>query len=246
MSKTIVFILAAITAIAVFAGGLYAFTSIKQGSNKSVSYENMLKGVEHYVNSTVKINKSKVIYIDPYLIKGEPVDADIVFVTHTHFDHFSIQDIKKVMKEDATLVVTTDGVKAAKKAGIKDIVEVEPMKEYKAKGIEFETVPAYNTSHSKSKKWVGYIIKVDNIRYYAAGDTDNIPEMSTIKCDVAFLPVGGNYTMSAKDALDAVNIIKPFIAVPVHFGEVAGTYKDAEEFVNGLGEDIRGALLQKQ
>ena len=116
------------------------------------------------------------------------------------------------------------------------------------KGIKFKTIPAYNTNktfHPKGNDWVGYIITINNIRYYIAGDTDITEENKKVKCDVAFVPVGGTYTMNAKEAADLVNQIMPKIAVPIHYGSIVGTNKDAEEFINMLNPDISGSILMK-
>lgn len=211
--------------------------------------ESLLEGVSHFKQSTIRIEGEKTIYIDPYSVDGEPKDADIVFVTHTHGDHLSITDIKKVMKSGAILVTPADGVEKVRKQGLNNIVEVAPDKEYTVEGISFKTVPAYNTNkdfHEKSSNWVGYIIKRGDARYYVAGDTDLIPEMKDFKTDVAFLPVGGTYTMTAKEAIDAANLIKPAVAVPIHFTDIVGTDEDARKFAAGLDKGIKGVILKKQ
>ncbi len=239
--KKIISFLIIISALLVFClPNLYAETAIPQSSD-------LLKGVQHLTQSTVRIEGSKTIYIDPIGIEGEPKDADIVFVTHTHGDHFSTSDIKKLLKKDGILVITADGVSQAKKDGITNIVSVAPNKTYAVKNIKFDSVPAYNINkdfHTKSSKWVGYIISMNNIKYYHAGDTDIIPEMKNIKADVAFLPVGGTYTMTSEEAIKATNTIKPKVAVPIHYADVVGTADDAQNFVNGLDKKIKGVVLK--
>ena len=116
-------------------------------------------------------------------------------------------------------------------------------------GIKFETIPAYNTNktfHPKENGWVGYIITLDDIRYYIAGDTDITEENRKVKCDVAFVPVGGTYTMNYSEAAELVNIIKPKIAVPIHYGSVVGTKQDATTFTKLLHSSIKGIILMKQ
>lgn len=219
-------------------GGVFDITTSK----------GFMEGVSHFKQSTIRIKGEKTVYIDPFSVDGEPKDADIVFVTHTHRDHFSIADIKKVMKVGAILVITADGVESAKKEGLVNITEVMPNKEYTVDGVSFRTVPAYNTNkdfHKKSCNWVGYIINRDNTLYYHAGDTDIIPEMKDLDADVVFLPVGGTYTMDAGEAIDAANLIKPVTAVPIHFADVVGTVEDAQKFVNGLDDGIKGVILKK-
>ena len=128
------------------------------------------------------------------------------------------------------------------------IVAVEPNKEYFVKKIKFETVSAYNVNkkfHPKENGWVGYIIEIDGIKYYVAGDTDITKENSAVKCDVAFVPVGGTYTMNFKEAAELVNKIQPQIAVPIHYGSVIGTKQDAIDFVGLLSPSIKGMILMK-
>lgn len=152
------------------------------------------------------------------------------------------------MKDGTTLVIVSDGVQTAKDGGINKILEVAPLKEYEVDGIKFKTVPAYNTGndyHPKSNNWVGYIVNMNDTSYYVAGDTDVIDEMNDIKADVAFLPVGGTYTMDAPQAAQAANIIKPKVAVPIHFGYAVGSREDAEKFISLLDKSIKGVILQK-
>ena len=129
------------------------------------------------------------------------------------------------------------------------VITVESNKEYMVQGIKFETIPAYNTNktfHPKENDWVGYIITLDGIRYYIAGDTDITEENRKVKCDVAFVPVGGTYTMNYSEAAELVNIIKPKIAVPIHYGSVVGTKQDAPNFIKLLHSSIKGIILMKQ
>lgn len=226
--------------------GANCFTPAKIAAAGSTVKE-LLKGVSCFKQSGIKIEGEKTVYFDPYLIDGNPKDADIVFITHTHGDHFNISDIKKVMKKNATLVITEDGVSQAKKEGMKKVVAVKPGKSYEVNGIKFSTVAAYNTDksfHTKESGWVGYIAALNNVKYYIAGDTDFTPEMKKVKADVVFLPVGGTYTMDAKEAAKAANAIKPKVAVPVHFGDVVGTTADARTFISLLDKKITGVVLK--
>jgi L-ascorbate metabolism protein UlaG (beta-lactamase superfamily) len=206
-----------------------------------------VKNVHHFYQSTILIQGEKTIYFDPVQVSDALNNADIVFVTHTHGDHFSIPDIKKVMKPDATLVIPADGVGPAKDGGIKNVVSVLPNQDYTVAGLKFQTVPAYNINkgfHPKQNNWVGYLVKINKVTYYMAGDTDLIPEMKNIKADVMFLPVGGTYTMTAKEAAEAANLMKPSVAVPIHFGDVVGSMQDAKDFVSLLDQDIQGIILK--
>ncbi len=210
----------------------------------------MLENIEVLCHSSIKMSKGKVIYIDPYNINQNYNDADIIFITHSHFDHYSEADIEKVKKADTIIVVPEDLYSKAKNDGFaeENIVSVIPNQNYSAKEISFETVPAYNVNkqfHPKTNNWVGYIINIDGVRYYVSGDTDMNEDNKKVKCDVAFVPVGGTYTMTASEAADLVNIINPKYAVPIHYGSIVGTKEDANKFVNSLNSGIEGEILMK-
>jgi L-ascorbate metabolism protein UlaG (beta-lactamase superfamily) len=128
------------------------------------------------------------------------------------------------------------------------MIIVEPNETKTVLGIKFETVPAYNTNkpfHPKENNWVGYILEINNVRYYIAGDTDITEENSKVKCNVAFVPVGGTYTMNFEEAAELVNKIMPKVAVPIHYGSIVGTNQDAEDFINLLKSNIKGVILMK-
>ena len=207
----------------------------------------MLENIQVLYHSSIRINKEKVIYIDPFKIDKIYHDADIIFITHSHYDHYSEEDIKKIIKEDTKIIVTNDLQESVSNLINKEnIIAVKPNEKYCIEGISFETIPAYNINkqfHPKQNNWVGYVIELNGIIYYIAGDTDITEENKQIKCDVAFVPVGGTYTMTAKEAASLVNIIKPKIAVPIHYGSVVGTKQDAEEFISLLDEGIEGKIL---
>jgi len=216
--------------------------------NKAAILKELLQGVSHIKHATIRIQGDKVIYFDPIEIKGQPKDADIIFISHSHGDHFSMKDIKKLAKDSTVLIMTGDMVETAVKGGFTNIVTVAPDKNYEIDGVKFSTVPAYNINksfHKKESGWVGFIVEMNNTRYYVAGDTDIIPEMKNIKANVVFLPVGGTYTMTWDEAVRAAAVIKPTIAVPIHFGEIVGSREDAKAFVENLDESIIGICLQQ-
>ncbi len=208
----------------------------------------MLDNVEVLCHSSIKISREEVIYIDPYKIDKNYNDADIIFITHDHYDHYSEADIDKV-KKDNTVIVAPEGLltKLLRKGFRQDnIITVDPGDCDMLLGIKFETISAYNINkpfHKKENGWVGYIIEIKGIRYYIAGDTDITEENKNVKCDVAFVPVGGTYTMDFKEAAQLVNRIKPKIAVPIHYGSVVGTKQDAIDFVKLLHPTIKGVIL---
>ena len=210
----------------------------------------MLENIEVLCHSSIRINKEKVIYIDPFKINKNYNDADIIFITHDHYDHYSEEDIDKVIKEDTTIVISKDLLKKLLKKGINKnaIIVAEPNKEYETQGINFNTIPAYNINkkfHPKENNWLGYIITINNVKYYVAGDTDITDENRKVKCDVAFVPVGGTYTMDFKEAARLINEIKPKIAVPIHYESIVGTEQDARNFINLLNSEIKGVILIK-
>ena len=210
----------------------------------------MLENVEVLSHSSIRINKEKIIYIDPFKINKNYNDADIIFITHDHYDHYSEEDIDKVIGENTTIVIPEELLTKLLKKGIQKstIITVEPNKEYMIQGIKFETIPAYNTNkafHPKKNEWVGYVIEIQGSKYYIAGDTDITEENRKVKCDVAFVPVGGTYTMDFKEAAQLINEIQPKIAVPIHYGSVVGTEQDAIDFIRLLHPNIKGIMLMK-
>ena len=211
----------------------------------------MLENIEVLYHSSIRISNDKIIYIDPFKIDKNYNDADIVFITHDHFDHYSEEDIDKVINENTTIIIPEELLTKLLRKGINKnaIITVEPNEKYMVQGIKFETIPAYNTNktfHPKENDWVGYIITLDGIRYYIAGDTDITEENRKVKCDVAFVPVGGTYTMNSKEAAQLINEIQPKIAVPIHYGSVVGTKQDATDFIKLLHPNIKGIILMKQ
>ena len=210
----------------------------------------MLENIEVLYHSSIRINKEKTIYIDPFKIDRNYNDADIVFITHDHYDHYSEEDIDKVINENTTIIIPEELLTKLLKKGINKnaIITVEPNEKYVVQGIKFETIPSYNVNkkfHPKENNWVGYIITIDEVRYYIAGDTDITEENRKVKCDVAFVPVGGTYTMSFEEAAQLINEIKPQVAVPIHYGSVVGTKQDAINFIKLLNPTITGVILMK-
>ena len=210
----------------------------------------MLENIEVLYHNSIKINKGLTIYFDPFKINKEYMDADIIFVTHSHYDHYSEEDIKKIKKEDTQIVAPTDLLDNLLSIGFtkENIILVNPNEKYNVKDITFKTIPAYNTNknfHPKSNNWVGYLVTIDGITYYIAGDTDITEENKEVKCDVAFVPIGGTYTMDYKEAAELINIIKPKIAVPTHYAAIIGTKEDGINFIKLLNSDIDYKLFIK-
>jgi L-ascorbate metabolism protein UlaG (beta-lactamase superfamily) len=190
---------------------------------------NLLEGVTWLGHASFKIVAPEgVIYIDPWELKShEP--ADLILITHDHYDHLSPDDVQRISKPDTTIV--TIAAAAAKLKG--DVRKVKAGDKLTVKGMQIEAVPAYNLNkpnHPKAAGHVGFILTAGGRRIYHAGDTDVIPEMANIKADVALLPVGGTYTMTASEAANVANRIQPKVAVPMHWGTLVGSRADAELF----------------
>jgi len=172
--------------------------------------------------------QSATIYVDPWKLKTTK-PADIICITHSHFDHLSEDDIN-LIKTDTTTIIGPPDCKASFGEAFKTIA---PGQSVAVGNIKIEAVPAYNLDkdfHPKKNNWVGYIITVDGVRVYHAGDSDAIPEMVNINTDVALLPVGGTYTMTVDQAVGAVNKMKPKVAIPMHCGDIVGSFTDRNAF----------------
>lgn len=196
--------------------------------------------IEWLGHAGFKIVKEKIVYIDPFQIPETSEKADIIFITHAHYDHCSIEDIKKIIKSSTIIVCGSDVQSKLGKVGptIKSLI-TEPEKNETVYEINFSVVPAYNMDkqfHPKDNCWMGYIIKINCTKIYHSGDTDIIPEMKSIQTDIALLPVGGKYTMNAIQAVTAATIINPKLAIPMHYESIVGTKEDAEKFVQECKE----------
>ena len=190
--------------------------------------------VEVLCHNSIKITENVIVYVDPFKINKEYHNADYVFFTHSHYDHFSPEDIEKVKKENTVFIVTEDlKEKAEGLYGKENILVVKPNENYHVSDFDFKTTYAYNVNkafHPKENKWVGYLIQINNKTYYIAGDTDNIEEIQDIECDEAFIPIGGTYTMNYKEAAELANEIKAKVIIPTHYGSIVGDKEDAIKF----------------
>ncbi len=200
-------------------------------------------------HDTFRIKGSKLIYTDPYKLSQRD-EADIVLISHEHFDHFSPEDLEKVVFPGTTIVASPlckDGMKNLK---VKEIKFLDPGGKLTVGKVQIEAVPAYNLNkfrepgkafHPKGEKRLGFLIQMDGTTVYYAADSDFIPEMKNLKCDIALLPVSGTYVMTAEEAAQAAAAIKPKIAVPMHYGSIVGSDADAEKFkslVKGVQVEI--------
>ena len=169
----------------------------------------------------------------------------MILISHDHFDHCSPEDVKKIQTEDTIIVTEADSAK--KLSGRIEIIK--PGETKTIQGITIEAVPSYNTNkdfHPKTNNWLGFIVTLNGVRLYHPGDADFIPEMKTIQADIAFLPVSGTYVMTAKEAVEAAKVLKPRIAVPIHYGAIVGTDDDAREFKKLLEGIVEVRILAKK
>jgi L-ascorbate metabolism protein UlaG (beta-lactamase superfamily) len=191
-----------------------------------------------------RVATDPVIYFDPYEI-GKGDAADIIFISHEHFDHCSPADVAKIRKDDT--VIVTDVASAAKLEG--DIKTMQPGDRLTIKNVEVEAVPAYNVNkqfHPKSAGMLGFVVNLGGVRIYHAGDTDFIPEMNKIETDIALLPVSGTYVMTADEAVQAALAVGPKVAIPMHYGAIVGGKNDAEHFRDQLAGRIDVVILEKE
>jgi L-ascorbate metabolism protein UlaG (beta-lactamase superfamily) len=183
-----------------------------------------------------RVDAGKTVYIDPYEVPPGP-GADLILITHEHFDHCSLADVAKVQQADTVIVTEKDS--AAKLKG--DVRIMKPGDIITAAGMQISAVPAYNIDkhfHPREKNWLGFIIDIEGVRLYHAGDTDFIPEMKELNVDIALLPVSGTYVMTAEEAIEAAMAIGPKLAVPMHFGSIVGGQEDAARFKAALAGEV--------
>ncbi|MCS6784894.1 MAG: MBL fold metallo-hydrolase [Candidatus Caldarchaeum sp.] len=203
-------------------------------------------------HDSYRIKKDITIYIDPYQIKGGP-PADVVLITHDHFDHLSIDDLKKIVTDKTTVIAAKHCENTLKKLGKGAVKYVSVGDEVSVAGIRVKAVHAYNVNkfrepgivfHSREYGGVGYVLQVGDVSIYHAGDTDFIPEMKGLNVDIALLPVSGTYVMTAAEAAEAAKAIKPKIAIPMHYGAIVGSERDAQEFKRLYGGET--VILSKE
>ncbi|HUI85927.1 MAG TPA: MBL fold metallo-hydrolase [Nitrososphaerales archaeon] len=215
------------------------------------SYKNVK--VHWLGHDSVVLQGSKTVIIDPFKAKGN-YKADVLLITHEHFDHLSEEDIVRFTTASTTIVAPRTCEAPLKKFKQEKKI-VSPNSKVEVKGLVIEAVPAYNTNkfrepgavfHPKEDGRVGYVVNLDGARFYHAGDTDHIPEMKSIDVDVAFLPVSGTYVMTADEAAASVKSLRTKYAVPMHIESIIGTLEDAASFKRLVGGLCSVEILEKE
>jgi L-ascorbate metabolism protein UlaG (beta-lactamase superfamily) len=194
--------------------------------------------LQRIAHDTFRIAGSKVVYTDPYQVKQQD-EADVILLSHEHFDHLNREDLEKVCTQETEVFASPSCKEGLKGLKAKKITFLERGQKGAVNGVEVEAVPAYNTNkfrepgkafHPQGDSGLGFVLRMDGTRVYYAGDTDFIPEMKSIHCDIALLPVSGTYVMTADEAAQAAAAIKPKVAVPMHYGAIVGSEADAQKF----------------
>ena len=208
----------------------------------------MPENITVYTQSSIRILTSAgPVYFDPFQMKEAPRDAAFVLITHDHYDHFSPEDIEKVIGESTILIVPEkmEDKAIAADLPVAQIETVVPGEAYEIGGLAFETVPAYNKIkpfHPKSAGWVGYVLEEANRRIYISGDTDMTKENAAVSCDIALIPIGGTYTMDAKKAAELINTIRPAVVIPTHYGSIVGKKEDGDTFARLVKPPVKVEL----
>ncbi len=198
----------------------------------------MTENIQVFTQSSIRITSGAgIIYADPFQLRGSFGDAACILITHDHYDHFSEEDILKAACSETILVVPKkmEGRVKGLAGKVAKILAVMPGEQLDIGGVHLETIPAYNILkpfHPKSAGWVGYLLEADGRRIYIAGDTDATAEAKAVRCDIALIPIGGTYTMDAKQAAELINEMRPETAIPIHYGSIVGSPKDGEVFAS--------------
>jgi L-ascorbate metabolism protein UlaG (beta-lactamase superfamily) len=189
----------------------------------------MIDNITWLGHATFRIDADKVIYIDPWKLGGDPPKADIILITHDHYDHCEPADVARIQRDDTVIVTTADC--AGKLTG--DVRTISPGQILQIDGVVVEAVAAYNRDkefHPRTNGWVGFVVTAGGQRIYHTGDSDLTDEMKAVRADILLVPVGGTYTMTAEEAAEAANAIGPRWAVPMHYGDIVGSADDATRF----------------
>jgi L-ascorbate metabolism protein UlaG (beta-lactamase superfamily) len=195
--------------------------------------------IKWYGHDTFIIENDIKICIDPYKL-SKSIEADLVLISHDHFDHLSLDDLKKISSDKTSIVAAKECVSKLGNIKCREKLGIEPGEEKTVNAVRIHAINAYNIDkinpdtkrpfHPKEDKKIGFLIDIKGTRIYHTGDSDLVPEMSNLQPDILLVPVSGTYVMTAKEAAQAVEKIKPKIAIPMHYGTIVGSEDDAKEF----------------
>ena len=206
-------------------------------------------------HSSFRLSNGKVVYIDPYQIKPA-VPADVILITHEHYDHCSLEDVKKIVKSNTVIVTTAQAQDKLRNVSVQFLLIV-PGKVYSIDGVKVEAVPAFNVNkfrapgvpyHPEQDQKIGFVVTMNGVRIYHAGDTDNIPGLKSYvkEIDIAMMPISGTYVMTAEEAAQATNLIQPKVAIPMHYGTLVGNERDAFRFEKNVKEPVEVKILDRE
>ncbi len=213
------------------------------------------RGVEvHWLgHDSFVLKGSKTVILDPFQTKGN-YKADLLLISHEHYDHLSEDDIRR-FSDDSTTILAPKICEAPLRAIRTKKLFMEPGSTDELEGVKVEAIPAYNIDkfrspdkvfHPREDKKLGYVVTLDGVRFYHAGDSDSTPEMRALDVDVAFLPVSGTYVMTAEEAAGAAKTMRTKVAVPMHYGKGIGTIADAERFKRLVGPAREVQILENE
>ena len=209
--------------------------------------DNIVENIEWLGHASLLIKLGdKRIYVDPWKIKDDSQKADIILVSHSHFDHYSEDDIKRI-SSSKTHIFSSDDV--ISKTSLKNKKTIKPFQSVKIDDIVITGFPSYNVNkefHPKKNNWLGFIIEYKGVKIYIAGDTDFTEEMRKIKADIVIIPIGGTYTMDENESAEFVNLVKPAVAIPIHWGDIVGSKKNLESFLKNVKQPVKVVVKQHQ
>lgn len=195
--------------------------------------------IEVNTQSSIKLTLDKIIYFDPYKIEDNKHDADIIFITHNHYDHMDNESIEKVKNENTIIVAPKSMEEIIRNIEFRDYIFLNPGDDINIDNINVKAIPAYNiekTFHPRENNWLGYIVTYNNISYYVAGDTDKTEDNEKVKCDIALIPIGGHFTMDVLEASELIRIINPSVVIPIHYGSIIGDILDGKKLADILSD----------
>ena len=215
-----------------------------EGNGDTTNDKNIEKGenmktdnIKINTQSSIKLILDKIIYFDPYKIETKSNDADIIFITHNHYDHMDIDSINKIKNNNTIIIAPKTIEEDIRKIELKEYIFLNPNEKININNLNIKTIPAYNIEksfHPKKNNWLGYLITSNNISYYISGDTDKTEDAEKVKCDIALIPIGGYYTMDVNEATELIKTINPKIVIPTHYGSIVGNTSDGKKLKENL------------